>query len=484
MDLRQPAVTRDELRTRRMEGVRPFDRGTLVILVVITLVLGLVGGGVLVARLGSQTNPSPGGSEVSFELTAYLSGFRGGSGTIAGTVNPTLTVKVGDRVTILVTNGEGMMHNLVIDDLGVRSADVHALAEKVSVTFMANQEGAFAYYCSYHVSTMKGDLIVGSGSATQIGPEKLPLDVSDIARDPTDIPPPIARTTPTTVHVWLEAREVNAEIEPGTSFTYWTYNGTVPGPFFRVRVDDTVVVHFRNANTSTMEHSVDFHAVTGPGGGMAATASMPGEETGFTFKALVPGLFVYHCASEHIPSHISMGMYGMILVEPAQGLATVAGDGSPIREYYVMQGELYTEWPVHTAGNQVFDPIALADEDPTYVVFNGRWQALTGNRSLVANVNDTVRIYFGVGGPNLISSFHVIGEIFDRVYELGGLASPPLDGIQTVLVPPGGSVVVEFRVEVPGTFLLVDHSLVRTIDKGALGILVVTGPPNPEIFDP
>ena len=200
--------------------------------------------------------------------------------------------------------------------------------------------------------------------------------------------------------------------------------------------------------------------------------------------ALVPGLYVYHCASAHIPTHISMGMYGLILVQPAQNLPTLDANGKPIKEFYVMQGEIYTRWPVHTEGHQEFDPVALQDENPTYVVFNGAYRALTGAHALTASVNDTVRIYFGVGGPNLISSFHVIGEIFDRVWNLGDLTDPPMQGVQTVLVAPGGAVVVEFGLQVPGNYLLVDHSLVRTLDKGALGILAVTGPSNPTIFNP
>ncbi|MBI4416849.1 MAG: nitrite reductase, copper-containing, partial [Euryarchaeota archaeon] len=275
-----------------------------------------------------------------------------------------------------------------------------------------------------------------------------------------------------------EAREVVAEIEPGTTFTYWTFNGTVPGPFFRVRTNDTVVVHFRNAATSTMNHSVDFHAVTGPGGGAVATQTPPGGETSFTFRALNPGIFVYHCASPHIPTHIAMGMYGLILVEPEGGLLAVD------REFYIMQGDIYTKWPVGTEGHQEFDGDKLRAEEPEYVVFNGRFQALTGDLALKANVNETVRVYFGVGGPNLVSSFHIIGEIFDRVYLLGDLVSPPQQSVQTTLVPPGGAAAVDLRLEVPGTFILVDHALVRTIDKGAVGLLVVEGSDNPDVYRP
>lgn len=309
----------------------------------------------------------------------------------------------------------------------------------------------------------------------RIGPPK-PVDVEYISREPTDLPPPLDRDEPATVEVTLEAQEVVAEIEDGTTFSYWTFNGRVPGPFIRVRVGDTVIVHFKNRSTNTMFHSVDFHAVTGPGGGAVYTQTPPGEEKSFQFKALHPGIYVYHCASPNISQHISKGLYGLILVEPEGGLPPVD------REFYVMQGDFYTVWPAGTKGHQEFAPEKVGLEQPTYVLFNGRYQGLTGEHALRAQVGETIRIYFGVGGPNLVSSFHVIGEIFDRVYNLGSLVAPPLQSVQTVLVPPGGAVAVDIRLDVPGNFILVDHALVRTTDKGALGVLSVEGPENPEIF--
>jgi nitrite reductase (NO-forming) len=236
------------------------------------------------------------------------------------------------------------------------------------------------------------------------------------------------------------------------------------------------VVHFRNNETSTRDHSVDFHAVTGPGGGAVATQTPPGEETSFQFQALNAGIFIYHCASGHIPSHIAMGMYGMILVEPPGGLPAVD------REFYVVQGELYSKFRPGTPGHHEFDGEKMRHEEPEYVVFNGRFQALTGDKALTANTNETVRIYFGNAGPNLISSFHVIGEIFDRVYTMGDLLSPPALSVQTTPALPGGATAVEMHLEVPARYLLVDHAISRTIDKGALGFLEVTGPENPDVY--
>jgi len=303
-----------------------------------------------------------------------------------------------------------------------------------------------------------------------------PTTGADIVRDPTDLPAPLEIREPTTVVINLEAVEVEGQLADGTTFMYWTFNNAVPGPFFRVRLGDTLEVHVKNNTSSVMNHSVDFHAVTGPGGGAVMTQTAPGEETVFTAKAINAGLFVYHCATPMVAQHIANGMYGLILVEPEEGLPPVD------REFYVMQGEVYTTEDFGTQGLLNASTEALLDENPEYLVFNGAVGALTTQKPLKANVGETVRIYFGVGGPNFTSSFHVIGEIFDRVYNLASLTSEPLTDVQTTLVPPGGATMVEFELEVPGNYILVDHALSR-LQRGLAGFLVVEGPDAPEIFD-
>jgi len=300
--------------------------------------------------------------------------------------------------------------------------------------------------------------------------------VTDIARDPTDLPPPITRRTPQTVRVDLETVEVEARLDQKTTYQFWTFNGRVPGPFVRVRVGDTVEVHLKNNEKSTMMHNVDFHACTGPGGGAGATSANPGEEKTVTFKALNPGLFIYHCAVPPVAMHISNGMYGMILVEPENGLPPVD------HEFYVVQGEIYTEEAFGTPGllTQSYDK--LIAETPTYFIFNGHVGALTQHYPLKAKVGETVRIFFGVGGPNYTSSFHVIGEIFDRAYQFGSLVSPPMQSVQSISVPPGSANIVEFQLQVPGRYVLVDHALARA-EKGLAGYLIVEGDPNKAIFD-
>jgi nitrite reductase (NO-forming) len=301
--------------------------------------------------------------------------------------------------------------------------------------------------------------------------------IVDIGKNPADIPPPITRREPRTVHVNLETVELEARLDNGTSYRFWTFNATVPGPFVRVRVGDTVEVRLRNHEDSWMAHNVDFHAATGPGGGAGATTANPGEEMGVRFKALNPGLYVYHCAVPPVAMHISAGMYGLILVEPEEGLPPVD------REFYVMQGEIYTEEPFGTRGLLTDSYEKLLAERPEYFVLNGHVGALTEHYPLRANVGETVRIFFGVGGPNFTSTFHVIGEIFDRAYQGGSVTSPPATDVQSITVGPGSANIVEFKCEVPGRFVLVDHALSR-VEKGLAGYLIVEGEENPEIFEP
>jgi nitrite reductase (NO-forming) len=300
--------------------------------------------------------------------------------------------------------------------------------------------------------------------------------VANIAHDPNDIPPPTnpSGAEPREVHVELITKEVIAEMAPGITFNYWTYNGTIPGPFIRVREGDMVNLTLTNDPTSLHMHNIDLHAVNGPGGGAAATNVMPGETKTFRFKAMNPGIYVYHCAHPNVPSHMAHGMYGLILVEPKEGLPPVD------KEFYVMQGEFYSVGSLGQKGLQLFDAQAMLDGKPQYVVFNGKTGALVENMN--ADVGDRVRMYVGNGGVNLVSSFHVIGEIFDRVYREGDLSSPPAKNVQTTLVPAGGATMVEFTVNYPGKYPLVDHALAR-MDRGAWGVLTVTGKADADIFD-
>ncbi len=288
------------------------------------------------------------------------------------------------------------------------------------------------------------------------------------------VPAPVTRG-PARVTVTLETQERKGTLADGVEYEFWTFNGSVPGPMIRVREGDTVELHIKNDKTSKFTHSIDLHAVNGPGGGSTVTQTAPGKETAFQWKTLNPGLYVYHCASPHIPTHIANGMYGLILVEPTGGLPKVD------REFYVMQSEFYTRGARGEKGFQTFDSSKAYAERPEYVVLNGHVGALTDQGALKAKVGETVRIFYGNGGPNLVSSFHVIGEIFDRVYPESAVGSAPMTNVQTTHVPSGGAAMVELHLNAPGTYLLVDHSIFR-IDKGAVGQLVAEGPQAPEIF--
>ncbi|HXD35748.1 MAG TPA: copper-containing nitrite reductase, partial [Rhodanobacter sp.] len=263
-----------------------------------------------------------------------------------------------------------------------------------------------------------------------------------VLTSPPHVPPPIHRNYPAKVIVDLEVIEKEMPISEGVSYTFWTFGGTVPGSFIRVRQGDTVEFHLKNAPDSKMPHNIDLHGVTGPGGGAASSFTAPGHESQFTFKALNQGIYVYHCATAPVGMHTANGMYGLILVEPPEGLSPVD------HEYYVMQGDFYTTGKYRQKGHQPFDMEKAIDEHPTYVLFNGKEGALTGDNALTAKTNEKVRLFIGNGGPNLISSFHVIGEIFDKVQPEGGTVAQ--HNVQTTLIPAGGAATVEFHTDVPG----------------------------------
>jgi nitrite reductase (NO-forming) len=425
--------------------------------------------------------PAPQGltgvSDVRYTLHTGIAEGRmvyiGSGGEIDGKINPVLSAAEGQVVQVTIINGEGAEHDVAFPDQGARSPRVTGKGASTTIAFRAAKTGDFSYFCTvpgHRLAGMEGKFVVTPRPPAQV------LAHADISREPTDLPPPLAKRPPQTVRVDLVTAEFEGRLAEGTTFGYWTFNGKVPGPFLRVRVGDTIDIHVKNSADSSMIHSVDFHAATGPGGGAAALQVEPGHEKSMTFKVLVPGLFVYHCATPMVAEHIANGMYGLILVEPEEGLPKVD------HEFYLMQGEIYTDRPFGQRGSQEFSVEKLLGERPEYFVFNGSVGALTTLHPLHAKVGETVRLFFGVGGPNFTSSFHVIGEIFDRVYQLGGVLSEPVRGIQTVSVAPGGAVITEFKTEVPGRYIIVDHALSR-LERGLVGALIVEGPPNKEIYN-
>jgi nitrite reductase (NO-forming) len=386
----------------------------------------------------------------------------------------TLTIRVGESVRWV--NDDAMGHTVTPTDsakwgtTGSGDEPSQWLGQGGTWSHTFDRVGTYDYYCAPHAfknsagqwQGMIGRIVVVAGDASN--PE------NDVPSR-TVVPNPVA---PARTRIALTAEETIAQVDEGAAYEFWTFSGTVPGPMLRVRQGDRVNLSLENPIASRYAHSIDLHAVTGPGGGAAATQTPPGAKTSFEFAALHPGVYVYHCATPHVPSHIANGMYGLIVVEPTAGYPPVD------KEFYVVQGELYTEQDAGAQGLLGFSPQRLLDEDPSFVLFNGHAKALTADGALTAQVGQSVRIFFGVGG-GLPSSFHVIGEIFDRVLPDGN--TPVGENRQTVLVPAAGAYIVEFRLDYPGTYVLVDHTLSRTFDKGALGLLIVTGPKDPRVYD-
>lgn len=469
------------------------------------------------AENDSPVQPAQNNSQVvEFTLRTEIGGtpamaFIGVGGAIDGVVNPDLVVNLGDTVRITIINGHATLHDFKIDEFGVYSGELLEAQQTVTVEFVANQPGNFTYYCTVPghqqigmagLLQVVGTVTVGDEAAldealadegygagddshahdqntsTSNSPVSPAVaDAVSIIRNPADLPAPLNNSGAPQHHVVeMSAIEIDGKLADGTTYRYMTFDGQVPGPMLRMTVGDTMEIRLRNTIQSILPHSIDLHAVTGPGGGAEFTQTLAGEISVFNFRALQPGLYVYHCATASIGHHISSGMYGLILVEPVGGLPPVD------HEFYVMQGEIYTAQDYGTKGHLDFSYDKMLDEDAEYFVFNGAAGALTlDDYALRAEVGDTIRIYFGVGGPNAISSFHVIGEIFDRVYDEGSLTSEPLTDVQTTLVPPGGSTVVEFSLDVPGRYILVDHALSR-LERGLAGYLYVEGADNPAIF--
>lgn len=312
-----------------------------------------------------------------------------------------------------------------------------------------------------------------SQAAAETPSSELPV-VDAIMTHAPEVPPAIDRDHPAKVRVKMETVEKTMTMEDGVEYHYWTFNGDVPGQMIRVREGDTVEVEFSNNPSSTVPHNVDFHAATGQGGGAEASFTAPGHTSTFSFKALQAGLYIYHCAVAPVGMHIANGMYGLILVEPKEGLPKVD------KEFYIVQGDFYTKGKKGAQGLQPFDMDKAIAEQPEYVVFNGHVGSIAGDNALKAKAGETVRMYVGNGGPNLVSSFHVIGEIFDKVYVEGGKLIN--ENVQSTVIPAGGAAMIEFKVDIPGSYTIVDHSIFRAFNKGALGQLKVEGNENPEIM--
>ena len=390
---------------------------------------------------------------VEYSLNATIRGYVGVGGEIDGVINPRLVAQEGDEVIIYLKNTGVMPHDIAFPKHEIRS---QMLKPGQSTTLRFEFKSQDDYVCSIPGHAQMGMKGVITNRSLD---DDIPV-VDSIIRDASDVPTPISRTVSGEVVFNLEAKRVVSKLEDGSNFEYWTFNGTVPGPLLRVREGDRVIINLKNSD-SLMYHSIDFHAASMPHGGANRLQVPPMQTKTLEFTAHHAGLYVYHCATPHVPTHLAMGMYGMILVEPSNPLPSVD------REFYVMQGEYYTTNDLGHLGKHEFSSERLLHERPSFVVFNGVPRALTKTKRMNIQVGEKVRLYFGVGGPNLTSSLHIIGVIFSRVYSLGSFHTTQMQQVQTIQVPAGGASIVEFSVREKGSYIMVDHSLSRT-DKGAV----------------
>jgi nitrite reductase (NO-forming) len=400
---------------------------------------------------------------------------------------PTLQVEPGQKVHLSLDNRGAIQHNLHVQ--GSNVALEANPGQVVQGDFTFDKAGTYEFFCSipgHKDAGMKGKLIVGNAQAAHADHAASSEPVSQPAAAAQPLPegltrlpqpqvaPPVDRREPALVKVDLETREVTALLDDGVAYRFWTFNGSVPGPMIRVRQGDTVELTLKNAPGTQLTHSINLHAVNGPGGGSVDTQVVPGDSSTIRFQTLHPGVYVYHCMTPMVGQHVANGMYGMIVVEPPDGLPKVD------REFYIMQGDFYLQGDRGQKGQREFSLDKLFQEDPEYVVYNGSVGSMTGERALHANVGETVRFFFGVGGPNKDSAFHVVGESFDVLHPEG--SNEWLTDVQTTLVPPGGATMAEMKLSVPGHYMVEDHHITR-LQKGAMADFQVDGEQNPDVFE-
>ena len=310
---------------------------------------------------------------------------------------------------------------------------------------------------------------------TPPGMEEVRGEERAVVTSAPNVPPPLKRRHATKVLLDVEVKEHTKTLADGVTYTYWTFGDDAPGQFIRVREGDLVQTKFSNHPDNSVAHNIDFHSATGPGGGGEASFVAPGHSATFTWRAMRAGLYLYHCVAAPAGMHLANGMYGLILVEPKEGMPKVD------KEFFIVQGEFYTNGAYGERGDQHFDMSKAVREQPEYVVFNGRVGALMGENALRMKAGESVRLYLGNAGPALMSSFHIVGEIFDDVYGEGG-TKVNQHNVQTTVVPVGGAAMVDLEMDVPGTYQFVDHSMFRAFNKGAMGAMQVEGSSRPEIF--
>lgn len=319
----------------------------------------------------------------------------------------------------------------------------------VAITILALVLGLTGTYRPVGQTVSAGN---GAAQTKSISPASVPAHQTYNAAPPAAPSGDVANVT-------LIAKEALISIAPGVAYHAWTFNGSVPGPIIRVRQGQTV--NFTLENQTSMAHSIDFHAAQTPWN-LNYQSVAPGKSFSFTWKANYPGVFLYHCGTAPVIYHIANGMYGAIIVDPANGW-------SPAKEYVLVQGEWYTQQ--NPDGTYSISGDKVMSDNPDYVTFNGYVDQYKSS-PLTAAAGQRIRLFVVNAGPSEFSAFHVIGAIFSDAYVDGNPANHTV-GDQTIVVPPGGGSVVELTIPEAGSYPFVTHSFADA-SKGALGLISIT----------
>ncbi len=374
------------------------------------------------------------------------------------------SLSVTKGTTVTWTNDDPVYHTVTSDANGVplNSPNLNP-GESWSYTFA--EDGTYAYHCTPHSTYdasmgmwmgMTATVVVGSGHGT--GNTTAPMDMPHATYNATT-----TRPAPGEKWITLEAKELPLPVAPHAVMAAWTFDGTVPGPVLRVVEGD--VVHFTLYNNGTRAHSIDFHAASTPWN-VNYQPVQPGHSFSFNWTAMDPGVFMYHCGTPPVLAHIGNGMYGMIIVDPANDTRP-----APYVEYAIVESEVYLSDAVDAQGIYHGDITKMENVDPTYVVFNGYADQYKAD-PLTVPAGQRIRLYVVNAGPSLFSAFHVIGAMFNDTW-IDGNPANLLVGLQTYQIPPGGGATIDLVIPAPGLYPFVTHAFAYTA-LGATGLIKVT----------
>jgi nitrite reductase (NO-forming) len=419
---------------------------------------------------GSHTPAASGAASVSaISIDAFDLGFTPAS----------VVVDKAGTYPVTFKNTGAALHNVTFAD-GTKIEAKPGETAKGEVTV---PEGGISFICDipgHAQAGMKGAVSIagatGAGGGNQGGDHGGPPPATDVQADP-NAPPytPFDATAPaalsgTTHDIDLVIEEKNMTVARGFVQAVWTFGGTVPGPVIRVHVGDTIRVHLKNPATNKLSHSVDFHA-SQVAWNDEMTSIAPGEEKFYEWRADYAGVWMYHCGTAPALHHIANGMYGMVIVEPKEGWPKVD------REFALIQ----SEWYLGPQGQPIdLDKASAGAPAPDFVVFNGIFNQYQ-EHPLEVPTGGKVRIFLLDVGPNIDSSFHIVGTIFETVIKEGIRLTPDNPGhygSQAVDLSPAQGAIIEFTTAEDGLYPIVTHAF-NFVGRGALG-LVQAGDGDPK----